>query len=358
MTAYSDTYEEQDEELEHGSMSFLDHLDELRRRLIRCAAFIFIAFVVCWILSDKIYNFLQVPVQAALVKAQIIQSDKFPDAALLKLADLPNDKKVVVTLGRDYKIGDTIVQRGTTVPARVLRGEDGSVQIVISEAWVIDDQTVLDEGFVIPREVYAHTDLIHSPETRLVTPTVQGGFNLYIKVAFYSAIFFAVPFLLFQAWGFIAPGLYKHERKYALPFILMGTLFFLAGCAFAYYIAFPRAADFLLGVSAEGNLRPLVSADEYFDLILTIMLGLGVVFEMPTLTFFLSRVGILSPQMMTKGWRYSFLIIIILAAVLSPTTDIPNLLVFAAPMLLLYGLSIGIAWFFYRKRKEREAAET
>ncbi|MEW6207206.1 MAG: twin-arginine translocase subunit TatC [Acidobacteriota bacterium] len=357
MSAYTDTYEEQEEELEQGSMSFLEHLDELRKRLVRCAIFIFVVFIVCWFFSDRIYGFLQVPVQAALFKAHLIAAGDFSkNLAVKKLDDMPDGQEIDVTLKSNYKVGQAVIQAGTTIPAKVVRAEDGSAQIVLLRPWLIDDRTILDEGTVIPREVYLQSSLTNSPETRLVTPTVQGGFNLFIKVSFYSAIFFSVPFLLIQVWGFISPGLYKKERRYALPFILMGSLFFLGGCAFAYYIAFPRAADFLLSLSAEGNLRPLVSAEEYFDLILTIMLGLGVIFEMPTLTFFLARLGILSPQFLMKGWRYSMLIIFIIAALISPTTDIPNMLVFATPMILLYALSIGIAWFFYRKRKAREAA--
>jgi sec-independent protein translocase protein TatC len=197
-------------------------------------------------------------------------------------------------------------------------------------------------------------------DNQLVVPTVQGAFNLYIKVSFYAAIFFAVPFLLVQVWGFVAPGLYPHEKGYAAPIIIMASVFFLIGCAFAYYIAFPRAANFLLGVATGGNLRPLVTADEYFDLIIIIMLGLGVVFEIPTITFFTSRLGLVSPGLLLRIWRYAVVVIFIIAAVLSPTTDVPNLLVFAAPMLLLYFLSVGIAWVFHRRRqteKEYQASE-
>jgi sec-independent protein translocase protein TatC len=106
-------------------------------------------------------------------------------------------------------------------------------------------------------------------------------------------------------------------------------------------------------VAAEGktHFRPLVTADEYFDLIITIMLGLGVVFEIPTVTFFTARLGLVSPRMLLKVWRYAVIAIFIIAAVLSPTTDVPNLLVFAAPMLILYFLSVGIAWMFHRRRK-------
>ena len=229
--------------------------------------------------------------------------------------------------------------------------------MVTTRDLIINTATVLPAGTVIPRELYSISSGNLNPDNKLIVGTVQGAFNLYIKVSFYAAIFFAVPFLLTQVWGFVAPGLYPHEKKYAAPFIIMTSLFFLLGCAFAYYIAFPRAADFLLGVAAEGELRPLVSADEYFDLIILIMLGLGLVFEIPTVTYFLSRLGIVTPQILIKFWKFALIIIFIVAAILSPTTDIPNLLVFAAPMLILYFLSIGISWLFYRKRHKGEGVE-
>jgi sec-independent protein translocase protein TatC len=201
----------------------------------------------------------------------------------------------------------------------------------------------LDKGYVIPRALYAASNGMLDPDNRLVVGTVQGAFNLYIKVSFYAAIFFGVPFILVQIWGFVSPGLYPHEKKYAAPIIVMASFWFLAGCAFAYYVAFPRAA--------EGNLRPLVTADEYFDLIITIMLGLGVIFEIPTVTFIGARLGLISPGLLLRVWRLAFIAIFIIAAILSPTTDVPNLLVFAAPMLILYFLSVGIAWVFHRSRK-------
>ncbi len=316
MATYTQAYDEREPLSEEGTMSFLDHLDELRKRLIRSALFIAAAFVVCWVFSGYIYNFLQVPVLAAM---------------------------------REAKAQISPVINGTTV--------------VLSDTasyWVISDRTVIEKDTVIPPKLYEWATTLMGRDNQLVVPTVQGAFNLYIKVSFYAAIFFAVPFLLVQVWGFVAPGLYPHEKGYAAPIIIMASVFFLIGCAFAYYIAFPRAANFLLGVATGGNLRPLVTADEYFDLIIIIMLGLGVVFEIPTITFFTSRLGLVSPGLLLRVWRYAVVVIFIIAAVLSPTTDVPNLLVFAAPMLLLYFASVGIAWVFHRRRqteKEYQASE-
>src|SRR5918911_5488677 len=353
MATTTKTYEEKDVELEEGAMSFLEHLDELRSRLVRIAFFVMLAFVVCWVLSDKIYNFLQVPVRAAMIEAKRESSFNLPGAEVSALTDYIG-KEVLFVFIAETKIGAALIPAGTTIKVRVEESDDGVPNLKTTSPWVINTATVIGEGFQIPRELYLTSNIYLSRDNQLVVGTVQGAFNLYIKVAFYAAIFFAVPFILVQIWGFVAPGLYPHEKKYAAPVIFMASVFFLTGCAFAYYIAFPRAANFLLGVAAGGNLRPLVTADDYFDLIITIMLGLGVVFEIPTVTFFAARLGLVTPGLLMKVWRYAVVAIFILAAVLSPTTDVPNLLVFAAPMLLLYFLSVGIAWVFHRKRQTEE----
>lgn len=330
-------------------MSFLDHLDELRKRLIRSALFIAIAFVVCWLASDRIYNFLQVPVRAAMLEAKRVYAPDLGGTASA-ITDLADGTDAIFVLTTDAKIGDVLIPAGITIPVRIVRTPEGAAQLVTSTPVVIADR-VIDKDTLIPPKLYEANNALMGRDNQLVVGTVQGAFNLYIKVAFYAAIFFAVPFLLVQVWGFVAPGLYPHEKKYATPIIIMASVFFLIGCAFAYYIAFPRAANFLLGVATGGNLRPLVTADDYFDLIIMIMLGLGIVFEIPTITFFTSRLGLVSPGMLLKIWRYAVVAIFILAAILSPTTDVPNLLVFAAPMLLLYFLSVGIAWVFWRRRR-------
>jgi sec-independent protein translocase protein TatC len=347
MATYTEAY---DEKLsEEGTMSFLDHLDELRKRLIRSALFIAVAFVLCWVFSDRIYNFLQVPVRAAMLEAKRAYAPDLGGTTQI-VSDLADGAEALFVFTTEAKIGSVLIPSGITVPTRVSRTPDGATQLVTVAPVVIAD-SVIDKDTVIPPKLYQSNNALLGRDNQLVVGTVQGAFNLYIKVAFYAAIFFAVPFLLVQVWGFVAPGLYPHEKKYAAPVILMASVFFLIGCAFAYYIAFPRAANFLLGVATGGNLRPLVTADDYFDLIIMIMLGLGIVFEIPTITFFTSRLGLVSPGLLLKVWRYAVVVIFIIAAVLSPTTDVPNLLVFAAPMLLLYFLSVGIAWVFWRRRR-------
>ncbi|PYP82316.1 MAG: twin-arginine translocase subunit TatC [Blastocatellia bacterium AA13] len=370
MTAAAGHKDEKDPEKDdRSSMSFLEHLDELRKRLIRCALYIFIAFLVCWYFSSRIYHFLEIPVRRAMVEAKrtagvevgVSAADRF------SVQDLPDNSEMNFTFPTDCnlklldadgkEVDSALVTANTTIRVKVKHAADGLAQLVTDTYWLVNSDKVIQPGTVIPPTLYSSIAQQMSPDNRLVVPTVQGAFNLYIKVSFYAAIFFTMPFLLVQAWGFIAPGLYPHEKKYAAPFIMMASVFFLMGCAFAYYIAFPRAANFLLGVATEGNLRPLVTADDYFELIMTIMLGLGLVFEMPTLTFFFARLGLVTPKLLLKVWRYAIVIIFIIAAVLSPTTDIPNMLVFAAPMILLYFLSVGIAWVFHRKRRTEAEAQ-
>ncbi len=349
-------YTEEEKELleEESSMSFLEHLDELRKRLIRIAAFVMIAFIVSWIFSDRIYGFLQIPVLQAMGEAKAEYTPTLKDAPVESLADVPDEAELLFPLPKEFRIGKILTLPGTSVLVKVQRDDNGLVQLVTTKPAIINANTVLKEGYVIPRDLYDASNISLGRDGQLVVGTVQGAFNLYIKVAFFAALFFAVPMILVQAWGFIAPGLYPHEKRYAMPLILMASVCFILGCAFAYYIAFPRAANFLLGVAAAGDLRPLVTADDYFELIMTIMLGLGVVFEIPAVTFFLARLGLVSHKLLLKVWRAAVIVIFIIAAVLSPTTDVPNLLVFAAPMLLLYFISVGIAWIFHKDRKIEE----
>ncbi|MGH9821941.1 MAG: twin-arginine translocase subunit TatC [Blastocatellia bacterium] len=358
MSTYSDRFEQDQPQEERSSMSFLEHLDELRKRLVNAAIFIALAFTICWIFSDKIYHFLETPVRKAMVEARIMAATPVDEAAHSTLSTLADGQRFTFTFQQDTNVGDILVPKGTSVVAEIKRAKpnDQSEQpgVVTAEPIVVSENAIIAAGYLIPRRLLAPDAVTGGADDRLIVLTVTGAFNLYLKVSFYAAIFFSVPFLLWQAWAFISPGLYEHEKKYAIPFLVMASGFFLLGCAFAYYIAFPRAANYLLGVAAQGNLKPQVTADDYFDLINTIMLGLGLVFEIPTITFFLSRIGLVNHRMLLVIWRYAIIVIMILAAVLSPTTDIPNMMIFAAPMLLLYFLSVGIAWVFYHRRQKRE----
>ena len=179
-------------------------------------------------------------------------------------------------------------------------------------------------------------------------------FNLYLKVAFLAGLFVTSPFVLYQVWLFISPGLYRNEKRYVLPFMFSTVFLFLGGGLFAYKMVYPAALNFLIDYGKQ--FQPMITIGEYTDLFLTIMLGMGVIFEMPILVFFLSMMGIVSPRWMWHNVRYSILVIFIIAAILTPTTDILNMCLFAAPMVALYILSIGVAWMVHpAQRRARQA---
>jgi sec-independent protein translocase protein TatC len=147
---------------------------------------------------------------------------------------------------------------------------------------------------------------------------------------------------------FISPGLYRNEKRYVLPFMFFTVLLFLAGGYFGYRVAYPAALDFLVGYGRQ--FQPMITIREYTNLFLTVILGLGIIFEMPVLVFFLALMGVVTPGWMWRNLRYAVLGIFIAAAVITPTSDVLNMCIFAAPMLALYLLSIGVAWLVYPRR--------
>lgn len=241
---------------ESGKMSFLEHLDELRRRLIRIVVYILLGFAASLYFSDRIYQFLTVPLTQAL-----------------------------------------------------------------------------PEG------------------TKLAFTKLTDPFSLYIKVAIIAGIFLTLPFTLYEVWKFISPGLYRKEKKYVIPFLLFSVLLFVTGGAFAYYIVLPRAYAFLLQVGAP--FQPMILIKDYLDLTDTIILGFGLIFEMPVIVAFLSIFGLVTARFLWSKFKYAVLAIFVLAAILSPTPDAVTQCVYAGPMIILYLISIGVAAIFGWRRKAR-----
>ncbi len=189
----------------------------------------------------------------------------------------------------------------------------------------------------------------HGLPEKLVFLNPTDPFNLYLKVAALAGLFLTSPFVLYQVWMFISPGLYRNEKRYAVPFMISTITLFISGGYFGYRIVYPRALDFLIGFGKQ--FQPMITIVEYTQLFFSIVLGMGLIFEMPILVFFLAFMGIMSPEFMIKNFRYSILVIFIIAAIVTPTPDIVNMCVFAAPMLALYGLSIGVAWVVHPKQR-------
>jgi sec-independent protein translocase protein TatC len=238
-------------------MSFLDHLEELRRRLIVSFVAIAVGFLACWAYAEKIFGILQYPLTQFLP---------------------PGDKLAY---------------------------------------------------------------------TRLTAP-----FFLYMKVAFFAGIFLASPVILLQLWLFIAPGLYKRERRYAAPFIIFGTLFFIAGGYFGYHYLLPATCKFF--VETGQQFKQMVTVDEYFSFASVIILASGAVFETPIIIFFLARLGIVSPQFLLKNFKYAILLSFIISAIVTPTPDFVTQTALAVPMILLYLLGVGVALLFGKPKSGEE----
>jgi len=239
------------------AMGFLEHLEELRRRIFYSLGAVVVGFFACWAYAERIYEIMQRPIMEAL---------------------------------RHNSLPEKLVYLNPTEP-----------------------------------------------------------FNMYLKVAFLAGLFVTSPIVLYQVWAFIAPGLYRHEKRYVTPFMVSTVALFLAGGYFGYKLVYPQALEFLIGYGKQ--FQPMITIGEYTNLFLTIIIGMGVIFEMPILVFFLSLMGIVSAGWMWRNLRYSILVIFIIAAIITPTTDIMNMCIFAAPMVALYILSIAIAWLVHPKQR-------
>jgi sec-independent protein translocase protein TatC len=194
----------------------------------------------------------------------------------------------------------------------------------------------------------------HHFDTTLIYLNPTDTFNIQLKIGLIVGIFISCPFLLYQVWGFISPGLYRNEKKFLLPFLFLSVGLFVSGGYFGYRVVFPVAMDFLIGQGGP-NLKPAISITEYTDLFLTIILGLALVFELPIILGFLGAMGVVSAKFLFKHIRGAVLIFFVIAAILTPTTDIMNMSIYAAPMVLLYIGSIGIVWLVHPRQRRKRA---
>ena len=193
----------------------------------------------------------------------------------------------------------------------------------------------------------------HHLDTQLVFTNPTDPFNMYLKMGLIGGIFVASPLVLYQVWLFISPGLYRHEKGYVVPFMTATVGLFIAGGFFAYKMAFPPALDFLIGYSSQ--FKPMITIGEYTDLFLTLIIGMGIIFELPILVFFLALLGIVTAGWLWRNLRYGILVIFTVAAIVTPTTDILNMCLFAAPMIGLYIISIGVAYLVHPSRRKARA---
>ncbi len=244
-----------------GRMSFLDHLDELRKRLVRTVLGILAGFLIAFAFIKYIFEFIMLPLQQVL----------------------PEGGKLVYT-----------------EPAE--------------------------------------------------------AFFLYMKIAALAGLVLATPFTLTQVWLFISPGLFRHEKRFAIPFVVFSTMFFIVGALFSHYAVFPLAWKFFAGFSTD-YMEFLPKIGPVFSLYVKMLLAMGIVFQLPTLIFFLARLGLVTPKFLIKNTKYAILIIFIIAAILTPSADPVTQTAMAVPMIMLYGLSILIAHVFRKRSLDDESTK-
>ena len=193
------------------------------------------------------------------------------------------------------------------------------------------------------------------PGSSLVFTAVPEAFFTYFKAAILAGVFFSAPFLLYQIWAFISPGLYKREKRYILPYLFVSSFFFVLGAAFCYFIVFPTIFRFFLSF-ATPEIRPMPSIREYLTFTIKLLLAFGLLFQWPALVFFLSRMGVVSSSFLARNRKYAILIIFVAAALLTPP-DLVSQVLLAGPLILMYEGSIWMARFLGKKEKEKKEGE-
>ncbi len=192
--------------------------------------------------------------------------------------------------------------------------------------------------------------------TSLIFTSITEAFFTYLKVGLLAGVFIASPFILYQIWAFISPGLYKKERRALIPVTVVSVILFVAGAAFGYFVVFPFGFKFLIANYTTDVIRPMPTMREYFSLVTWMLLAFGAIFELPVVIFLLARFGIVGHKGLRKFRRYAFLGAFILGAILTPTPDVFNQAMMAGPLIILYEISIWVAYFF-GKKKETTAEE-
>jgi sec-independent protein translocase protein TatC len=241
-------------------MSLMEHLDELRKRIVRSAIFLFVGFIIAYVFHERLYGMVQAPLDKLHIKLN-----------------------------------------------------------------------------------YTHP---------------MDPLNLYLQVSLIGGAILASPFILYQVWLFIAPGLYQKEKRFVVPFMTATVGLFLTGAAFGYFWVLPGALKILI-LDFGNKFNPVVTIEEYTGFFLSIILGLGISFELPILIFFLALFGIVSPRFLWKNIRYAILAVFLVAAIICPSPDPGTMCVYAVPMLALYIVGIGVAWWVHpSRRKAKEAKES
>lgn len=218
--------------------------------------------------------------------------------------------------------------------------------VVLAGCWLVSDKILAFLMAPIRKHLFEGGEIIFISLTE--------PFMVYMKASALAALFASAPYILWQFWGFVAPGLYKSERRAGAAFIVLGTIFFIAGGAFGYYVAMPMTAQWLISLGSQFKAQLTLQAAFEFES--RMLLGAGLVFEMPILILVLSRFGIVTPGFLMRHFKMAVMVIAIAAAVITPSGDALTMTVFALPMIGLYLLGVGFAWLAARPRAPKAAA--
>ena len=190
---------------------------------------------------------------------------------------------------------------------------------------------------------------------RLIFTALPEMFFTYLKVAFISGIMLVAPYIFYQLWLFIAPGLYKNEKKYVIPFVIISTLLFVGGALFGYFVVFPFGFKFFISFTNE-YVKALPSVKQYFGFAVKLLFAFGIVFELPVVIFFLTKMGVVTPALLRKNRKYAILMTFIVAAILTPP-DVITQCMMAGPLIILYEIGILVSMTAWKKKQEKKEQE-
>lgn len=385
----------------NGTMSFLDHLDELRRRLIRYFIFLTICVLAAYAFRTEILNLVRKPVDAPLKKYTVskTQNQIAPDSPISSLnsyncscQEVQIQPEGAVVKAEENKPAESITPQPpkTATPASEAL-TIGSALAVVSSS--IDAVKEAINDFVVffqvsigkePAPIFETEKYTQSTKSSPATQATQSLkaqlqlscqctlasdaekssdphssmvfiglpelFFAQMKVAIFAGFFLSFPFLLIELWGFVGPALYRGEKKVFWIFAISSYIFFIGGALFGYFVVFPYGFDFFLSLTQMGEIMPSLSIGEYLGFAVKLLLAFGFIFELPLVTFILARMGIVTPELMIKQGRVAIVAIFIISALLTPP-DPFTMILMAGPLLLLYILSIGVCFVGLNRQK-------
>jgi len=321
------------------------HLAELRKRLGLSVLSVFIAFVIAFVFHNHILTWITQPLNDALTEVgRIIESQ---DKATWTMQTQEQN----ITVKTTSSTAATLSQKLNAASEEA----KGKLAQLLKEA-----AESARELTAMLKEMEDNSSNTLSPHNtfngQITTHQVGGAFFVALKVSFFAALLGAMPFILFQLWLFVAPGLYSHEKKMVIPFVVGGSLMFLIGVLFAYYIVTPFGFQFLITFGSF-LYTPLINIEDYVGFFTKIMIGFGLAFELPVFAYFLALLGLVTDRTLIDFFKYAVIIIFVLAALLTPP-DILTQLLMAAPLVLLYGLSILIVRMVNPEKKDEDEKES